>query len=164
MNYTEKFLELLKTADTPDDMRELLKAGQGMVNCFGFRPEKVVATAFEDKASKAMLLAIACKWVLYWDEAPDFMTDGRNEVATMMCIKIADHYQFEELESAYATYREDITDAFFAKVPEVHKTLIQTMAGMFFCALYETRLTQAWDLWERLARNYGNDWYRLPLV
>ena len=158
--YQKSFIASLAEYGNGDDPKEeterLIDALSVITNTFTFEPEEIIKMAEENPKAKANLIQLSYEWIEFWDKAPDYRTDGRNELSTKICKKIA-----AALKEEYGQVAE--TGEFVGLDREIgglHKTLVQTATNLFTRVLSENDKAVK-DLFEK---EYGVKTPDLPLI
>ncbi len=133
------------------------------------------------------LFQISLQWIYFWatttdethnnSKVTDFYpwVDPRNEISVKRCWEIAQMAEFKDLMSDYSpeidyTVRsDDVIEEFYKQFMRIvntkmHRTNVQTATGLMVYAACNLEEENSRKLKNRLTEEYGDRFYRFPLI
>lgn len=134
------------------DTRELVNSLSLAMNSYNVKECEIIDAIKQDPAGYANFLVFCYQWIELWANAPDWKTDGRNELSTKLCKEI------------YFCCKDSIPDTkYFADLESAtingHKTIVQIITNLVIKAVCEAND----GINYYLKAKYG-DRFRLPII
>ena len=172
----EKFVQILKDGGfvnkkTGARNQELLldfwKTCDSMVNCYGIHKEEIAEALASNRMAELRAVKFALSWIQFWASQPNYMFDGRNEIAGEICRKLVSSKYYGRLYTKYVSCNTEGA-AFEWLVGEnaarMHRTLVQSLSGVLFAIISESDRPDVKKLASVLVPERGEKWYRMPLI
>lgn len=161
MTDEQLFCESLKGGD-PD---VLYKKAQAMVNSYAFYPDATAEHIAKSSDLASVMWLISLHFIKYWgEEAEEWRIDDRNAAAHKVCKAVLHLGSFQELNDLigklYSKKDVAFAEKFIEHTKDMHKTLLQTFAGLVFGFINQSAPATAAEMTDL----YGPNWFRMPLV
>lgn len=157
-----------------DNIGTLYHLAEDMVNNFGFHRDETAEYLVKDAHRRCVMLHIALAFAHYWGvEAKPWQTDERNEAATKICKAMTDTKGFQDLYEMFFNDGEfnrvdpgykEVGILFAETTATMHKTLIQTFAGLVFKFITLLTFKEAFEINKEMEKAICREWWKLPLI
>lgn len=146
---------------------------EGIVNTFTLKIPEMFGEL--DSIEKTRLFMLALYWIKYLADG-NIRTDGRNQASAEMCKRIAqmpefkkaytyycDDYDFAADEDTDVVYMEAYLIMYNARI-HMHHTLLQSATSIMLYSLSQVNDGDAKEITKKLEEEYGDRWYRFPMI
>ena len=162
-----RFVEMMK-AETfnKENMIELSRLIESMVNNFGFHEDAVLQDLLCDDTGKNNLTELSVRWISYWGKQPEYRFDGRNAVAGCICREIVGCRCFDDILSVIGNNFVALIETRhkYGSLETMHRTLMQTFSGFLFHAIHLLDNENARRIDEQMTDLHDECWYYCPFV
>lgn len=162
-----RFVEMMKEESfSNEDLVELSRLIESMVNNFGFHEDDVLQALLLDDAGKNNLTELSVRWIAYWGKQPEYRFDGRNEVAGRICREIVGFESFEDLSSDIGDNFTDLIETRhkYGSLATMHRTLMQTFSGLLFHAIHLLNDENTRRIDQQMMEQHDEYWYDCPFI
>lgn len=160
--YLSMPIEILAKQDTKDVRR----AVENAVNCFGFKPEEIVARI---SLAAGLVNAIAlCLFCAKYETEQQRWIDGRNEYSHMLLDEIYRTEEFADYMYKFCGYLTEDAIVFFENLSkeigtQLHRTNLQTFAS-FILFVLGTQADKALGDKIKEIRKMDEKFWRMPMI
>ncbi len=131
---------------------EIVNALSIAMNSYNVKEREIIDAIKQDPAGYANLQVFCYQWIEMWANAPDWRTDGRNELSTKLCKEIYSCCKDSIPDTRYYADFENATTCF-------HRTIAQITTNLIVTAVRETNNR----IDDYLKTKYGER-LRLPMI